>query len=61
MFEKPPPLSTLPVAVAASSWGGGGGGGAALETLGNAKAPPTIAVARISFSFIGTPLSPNSL
>ena len=48
-----------PVAVAVSSWGGGGGGGAALETLGKAKAVPTIAVVRISFSFMVAPLDPS--
>jgi hypothetical protein len=31
----------------------------ALEALGTAKAIPTIAVVRISFSFIGTPLGPR--
>ena len=35
---------------------GGGAGGAALETLGKAKAAPTIAVVRISFSFMVAPL-----
>jgi hypothetical protein len=33
-----------------------GHGGAALDTLGKAKATPTIAVVRISFSFIVAPL-----
>ena len=33
-----------------------GAGGAAFEMLGKAKAPPTIAVVRISFSFMVAPL-----
>ena len=37
----------------------GGAGGAALETLGKAKAVPTIAVVRISFSFMVAPLDPR--
>ena len=36
-----------------------GAGGAALEMLGKAKATPTIAVVRISFSFMVAPLGPS--
>src|SRR5512132_1488080 len=36
-----------------------GPGGAALETLGKAKATPTVAVVRISFSFMMAPLDPS--
>ena len=43
------------------SWNVGGGGGAAFETLGKAKATPTIAVVRISFSFITGSSRPKSL
>ena len=37
----------------------GGAGGAALETPGKAKATPTVAVVRISFSFMVAPLDPS--
>ena len=36
-----------------------GGGGAALETLGKVKAIPTIAMVRISFSFMVAALDPS--